>query len=207
MKKEELDHFRVTIFGSARIKKTDKDYKQIVTLAKMLGQHEIDVITGGGPGIMHAANHGHKMGSNGNAHSIGLNIKLPFEQSSNKHLDISKEFEHFSDRLDEFMRLSNVVVVAPGGVGTLLEFFYTWQLAQVEHICNIPIILFGEMYLPLLDWIKKYMLKRNLIGKKDMDNIFYAKTCTEAMKIIKEADEQHKKGHKNVCHNIKKYKR
>ena len=126
----DVEHFRVTIFGSARLKSDDPRYKQIQSLAKMVAKEGFDVVTGGGAGIMEAANKGHKEGRKGNKdiHSFGLNIKLPMEQVANKHLDIKKDFERFSNRLDYFMYLSNIVVVAPGGIGTLLELYYTWQL-------------------------------------------------------------------------------
>ena len=205
----DVDHFRVAIFGSARLKPNDPRYKQIERLAKMIAKEGVDVVTGGGPGIMEAANKGHKEGrtkkSNG-AHSFGLNIKLPMEQSFNKHLDIKKDFDRFSDRLDYFMYLSNIVVVAPGGIGTLLELFYTWQLIQVNHICSIPIIFMGEMWPPLIDWIEKWPLKKKFLDKHDMHPLFLANNCTEAMAIIKKANKEYQKGNKEFCTNFKKYK-
>lgn len=200
------NHFRVTIFGSARINREDKTYKDVFKIAKLIGSNNIDIVTGGGPGLMQAANAGHKEGSKDNeSHSIGLNIKLPHEQDANPHLDIKHDFERFSGRLDTFMSLSNVVVVAPGGIGTILELFYTWQLVQVKHICNIPIILYGDMWPDLIKWMEKWPLKRKLINKKDLNNVFCAKNCKEAIEIIKLTKEQFDKGNKNVCLNIKKY--
>lgn len=199
--------FRVAVFGSARIKRGDQRYKMIYTLAKMIARENIDIVTGGGPGIMEAANKGHKevKGKAKGVHSIGLNIKLPKEQKANRHLDIEKDFKKFSDRLDNFMYLSNVVVVAPGGVGTMLEFLYTWQLVQVEHICDTPIILMGDMWADFIKWIKKWPLKNNFIAEKDMNNIFFAKNCREAIKIIKAANEAYSKRVAHVCTNIRKY--
>ena len=169
----EEKHFRVAIFGSARILPNDPQYNQIYRLARMIAAEGMDVVTGGGPGIMEAANKGHKEGrKNNDNHSIGLNINLPHEQMNNPHLDIKRQFDHFSDRLDHFMSLSNIVVVAAGGIGTLLELFYTWQLTQVQHICNTPIILLGKMWKPLIDWIEKYPLKKRLISPEDMMPIF-----------------------------------
>ncbi len=205
------DHFRVAIFGSARIKKGDPRYKIVHNLAEKLGERGFDVVTGGGPGIMQAANSGHHKGrkkskqKNKDSHSIGLNIKLPLEQKEGKHLDVYKNFDRFSSRLDTFMSLSNVVIVAPGGIGTLLEFFYTWQLVQVKHICDTPIILLGSMYEGLLDWIKKQPLKKKLMSKEDMNNIFNAKRQSEVLKVIDKLYEDHKEG-KHVCHNFQKYK-
>jgi len=206
-KEEGMHHFRVTIFGSARIKKGDSKYRMIYRLARMIGKEGMDIVTGGGPGMMNAASSGHRAGrKDPKAHSIGLNIWLPTEQKLNKHLDVKKEFHKFSKRLDYFMKLSNVVVVSPGGVGTLLELFYTWQLVQVNHICNIPIILLGDMWVDLIKWIKKKPLKNKFLNKEDVDMLFLAKNEKEALKIINAAFSEYKKGSKNICLNIKKYR-
>lgn len=201
------DHFRVAIFGSARIQPNDPQYNQIYRLARMIAAEGMDVITGGGPGIMQAANKGHKEGRKENAdiHSIGLNIYLPHEQESNPHLDIKRDFKYFSKRLDYFMHLSNVVVVAPGGIGTLLELFYTWQLVQVEHICNTPIILLGQMWEPLMEWVEEHLLKKKLISPEDMSPVFVANHCRETMKIIKKAHQDFLEN-PDYCLNFKKYK-
>ena len=205
--KKELkkNHFRVSIFGSARIEKDNPAYKLVKQLSKMIAEEGIDLVTGGGPGLMHAANAGHKEGKS-KAHSLGLVIKLDTEKKGNPHLDIEKQFTKFSERLDDFMMLSNVVVVAPGGIGTLLEFFYTWQLVQVKHICNIPIILLGDMWKPLLEWIEKYPLKKKLLNKEDLDNVIVVKNCPDAMKIIKEHHKAFKEGKSNLCITYRKYK-
>jgi len=140
------DNFRVVIFGSARIKEGTKEYERIFNLARMIGKEGMDVVTGGGPGLMDAAMSGHNVGrKDGKGHEIGLQIKLPHEQQDSKHFDVKEEFERFSDRLDTFASLANVIVVAPGGIGTALELFYTWQLAQVNHTCKTPIILVGNI--------------------------------------------------------------
>ncbi|MAG78619.1 hypothetical protein CL616_04620 [archaeon] len=208
LKKELRDgHFRVAIFGSARMKKSDPDYYEVQKLAKSLAREEIDVITGGGPGLMDAASKGHHTGRKGKkVHSIGLSIKLPFEKVDSYHLDVKKEFPKFSKRLDTFMKLSNIVVVAPGGIGTILEFFYTWQLMQVKHICSTPIILLGDMWPGLIRWIKKEPLKRKLLNKEDIELVYRVKNYREAMKIVKEAHKEFQKGGKNFCLNYKKYK-
>jgi uncharacterized protein (TIGR00730 family) len=202
-------HFRVAIFGSARTKKGEKTYQFVHNLAKLIAENEMDLISGGGPGLMDAASRGHHLGrtkKNNHSHSIGLVIKLPHEQTTGYHLDLQRDFAKFSNRLDDFMKLSNVVVVAPGGIGTILELFYTWQLLQVKHICdNVPIILLGPMWNGLIDWMKKQPLNKKLISKTDLDNIFLVNTCPQAMKIIKIAKGEFDKGDKNICLNIKKY--
>lgn len=200
-------HFRVSIFGSARIEKNDRNYKTIYNLAKYLGEKNIDVITGGGPGLMEAANSGHMAGNKERkAISIGLGIKLPREQDFNKSLDYEESFERFSKRLDRFMLLSNAVVVAPGGVGTLLELIYTWQLVQTKKICDIPIILLGDMWPELVKWLEKWPLKKQYFTKEDLHLLFLAKNSGEAMKVVDLAHEEWLKGGKNFCHNYKKYK-
>jgi len=200
-------HFRVAIFGSARIKPNDPRYNQIYSLARMIAEDGMDVVTGGGPGIMEAANKGHREGRKSKkVHSVGLNIMLPQEQEANRHLDIQKDFKRFSNRLDYFMKLSNVVVVAPGGVGTILELMYTWQLMQVDQTCNHPIILLGDMWPPFIKWIEDWPLKKKMIDQNDMMPIFQADHCREAMKIIRKAHHDFKERGPDYCWNYRKYK-
>jgi len=179
-----IKHFRVAIFGSARIGKGDSVYNEVTELAKRIAEHGIDIVTGGGPGLMDAANLGERLSNNKDSQSIGLTIQLPFESKGNRHLDIKKHFQKFSSRLDHFMTLSNVIVVMPGGIGTCLELFYTWQLTQVHHIEPIPIILYGEMWHELIDWIKKWPLKQKLMNPQDLENIFCVHSNEEALNII-----------------------
>jgi uncharacterized protein (TIGR00730 family) len=197
-------HYRVAIFGSARIKEGDQEYQDVFTIARGLAELGLDVVTGGGPGIMQAANAGHKSASNG-THSIGLNIKLPWEQESNKFLDIKKDFDRFSGRLDAFMALSDAVVVATGGIGTLLELFYTWQLVQVQHLCETPIILFGEMWGPLLQWLQNDVQARGLYDPKDMHNLFHINTADKVVEFIRKVHEDRSKM-EHVCVNYNQYR-
>jgi len=200
-------HFHVCIFGSARIKEGDPNYHIVYELSNLIAKEGMDVVTGGGPGLMEAANKGHKDGQTDlGSHSVGLTIKLPKEQDANPHLDVKKDFERFSERLDNFMSLSNVVVVAPGGVGTLLEFFYTWQLVQVKHICDIPVILLGEMWPELLAWVEKWPVAKGLISPDECHPLFLASNCEEAMHVIKKAYEDFKEGKTDFCLNHKKYR-
>jgi uncharacterized protein (TIGR00730 family) len=199
--------FRVTIFGSARIKRNDTVYKQVYSLAKMIGERGVDVVNGGGPGIMAAASLGHKAGrKKSGAHSIGLGIVLPHEQRFNKGVQVQKKFKRFSRRLDNFMALSNVIVVAPGGVGTTLELFYAWQLMQVKHICNVPIILLGKQWKGLIEWLENEPLKNKYFSKEDLKLLFWAKNSSEAIKMINEAYKNYKQGSKDFCLNYEKYK-
>lgn len=197
-------HYRVAIFGSARITEGDQEYQDVYAIARGLAETGLDVVTGGGPGLMQAANAGHKSASQG-THSIGLNIKLPFEQDANRFLDIKKDFDRFSDRLDTFMALSDAVVVATGGIGTLLELFYTWQLVQVKHLCETPIILFGEMWAPLLDWLQTDVESRGLFDTKDMRNLFHIKKADEVVNFIRKVHGDREKM-EHVCVNYEQYR-
>lgn len=204
---KELDpaHFKVTIFGSARIKPNNPRYKQVFQLAELIAAEGMDIVTGGGPGLMDAANKGHHKGRKvKNIHFLGLRIKLPFEEKK-IHLDIHKDFYRFSKRLDSFMELSNVVVVADGGIGTLLELFYTWQLLQVKHICEMPVILIGKQWKGLLKWMKEEILNKRLMDKKDFSFIFIVKSNEEALELIKKFYSDSLKGG-HICKNFIKYK-
>ena len=179
------EFYRVSIFGSARIKPDTKEYKGVYTLAKELAENGADIVTGGGPGLMEAANAGVKEGSSSKSKSFGIRIDLPFEATPNEHLDIKFYHKRFSSRLDEFMRISHAVVVTPGGIGTLLELLYTWQLIQVNHISSRPIILVGDMWNGFFDWIKSEPLKAQLLDKSDLDNIIIVKNVHEVTKLLK----------------------
>jgi len=178
------DYYRVSIFGSARLKPDTKEYSQIYQLAKKLAKNNVDIVTGGGPGLMEAANAGAKDGSS-ESKSFGLHVDLPFETSPNGHLDVTYHHKKFSSRLDEFMRISNAVIVAPGGIGTVLELMYTWQLIQVGHITARPIILIGTMWPGLLKWMKSEILKKKLISNCDFDNILIVEHAEEAFDLLK----------------------
>lgn len=188
---KELDdprYFRVCIFGSARIKENTEQYNQVFELAKILGRDGIDVLSGGGPGLMEAANKGAKLGRQENrtkSLSFGIGIQLQWEERLNDHVDIKKRHYRFSSRLDEFMRLSHAVVCTPGGIGTLLELFFTWQLIQVGHIPFRPVILLNSKFWNgLIDWVKKEVYGRELVSPEDFDMIHVVDTPEEAYQII-----------------------
>ncbi|RME58065.1 MAG: LOG family protein [Candidatus Dadabacteria bacterium] len=193
-KLDEDKFFRVCIFGSARISPNTKAYKEVFELARMLAWEGIDVLTGGGPGLMEAANRGATLGrkeKNSQSLSFGISIELPFEPRPNSHLDIKRHHHKFSSRLDDFMRLSHAVVCTPGGVGTLLEFFFTWQLVQVKHISKRPIVLLDKSYWEgLIDWTKEVPLARKLISPEDFQCIKIVDQPKEAFEII---SKEHKK--------------
>ena len=178
------DYYRVSIFGSARIKPNTEEYMEVYDLAKKLAKNNADIVTGGGPGLMEAANAGAKDGSS-KSKSFGLHVDLPFETSPNEHLDITYHHKRFSSRLDEFMRISHAVIVTPGGIGTILELLYTWQLIQVSHISERPIILVGKMWTGLLEWMKSEPLNKQLIDKSDFNNIKIVQNVDEVIILLK----------------------
>lgn len=198
--------FRVSVLGSARTKPEELIYQETYDFCSRLAQKKIGVVTGGGPGIMEAANRGHNEGNASSlSQSIGLTIELPFESEGNMYLDRQEHFQRFSNRLDQFMKLSNVAVIMPGGIGTCLELFYTWQLIQVGHICHIPVILYGEMWKPLLEWVKTDLLAGEKISAKDLDLVCYAPDMATVEKIIDESYETFKIAGNDACINLRKY--
>jgi uncharacterized protein (TIGR00730 family) len=179
------DNFRVSIFGSARIPINSFIYNETHALAALLAKANIDVITGGGGGVMEAANKGHNSAAGTNkVHSIGLGIELPHEQKFNNYIGVQRRFRKFSRRLDQFMLLSNAVIIMDGGIGTCLEFFYTWQLTQVQHIHSIPIILLGKQWPALINWVKDSLVQEGYLDETDLDNIFIAQNNSDAMHIV-----------------------
>lgn len=204
---EELNNneFRVTIFGSARPKPGDPVYQDTYQLAMNIAKMGVDVITGGGPGLMEAASLGHKHGDpNGESQSIGINIKLPFEQSVNPGVEVMDEHERFSTRLDEFMLLSHAFVVMPGGIGTALELFYTWQLIQVNHICKMPIIVVGQQWKDLIKWVIDQPLKNKYINSEDLNSVVCVPDGAAALEVVKAAKKHFDEGGEE-CTNWKKY--
>lgn len=203
----ENNHFRVVIFGSARLKPGSPYYNKIYELARLIGAEGMDVVTGGGPGLMDAAMSGHFAGkAGGRSHEIGLQIKLEKEQVDSRHFNVKQEFDRFSDRLDTFMTLANVAVVAPGGVGTLLEFSYTWQLIQVGHTCKVPIILLGPMWKDFVAWLKKWPLQEGLLDARDMDLLYLARENKQAMEVIRAAHKEYLKSGPGACLNVTRYR-
>lgn len=185
---EDNRFYRTCIFGSARIKPETKDYNDVFTLARCLAWQNIDILTGGGPGLMEAANKGAKLGQqekNSRSMSFGISIELDFEPVPNSHLDVKRHHHKFSSRLDDFMRLSHSIIVTPGGIGTLLELYFSWQLIQVKHLPMRPIVLLDEDYWTgLIEWMKEYPLERSLVSAKDFDCIKIVDTPEEAVEII-----------------------
>ncbi len=174
----------VSIFGSARTNESDKYYLLAEDLAYKITQHGYGVITGGGPGIMEAANKG---ANRGGGKSVGLNISLPFEEYSNPYIDRDKkiDFDFFFVRKVMFVKYAQGFVVLPGGFGTLDELFEAITLIQTKKIGKFPIVLVGkEFWGGLVEWIKNTLLENGKISAKDLDLFHLVDTSDEALKII-----------------------
>jgi len=156
----------VTIFGSARTPPDDPSYAAAVETARLLAKAGFGIITGGGPGIMEAANKGAQEGGN---LSIGCNIELPFEQAPNPYLDISLDFRYFFVRKTMFVKYSNAFIIFPGGFGTMDELFEALTLIQTKKVSNFPVILYGSKYWEgLLNWIRVTMLEEEKVSGDDV---------------------------------------
>lgn len=182
-------NYRVTIFGSARLKRGTPAYEGVKKLAAELTAMGCDILTGGGPGLMQAANEGaHSADPTGARRSVGINIELPFEQEVNPF--VTQAFEHrtFFSRLHQFMILSDAFVITPGGIGSLLEMSLCWQLLQVRHLYNTPLILVGKMWAGLVEWARQSMLIEGSELATDVD--FQIPVCVntieETIAIIRE---------------------
>jgi uncharacterized protein (TIGR00730 family) len=175
----------VTIFGSARTKPNDKYYRAAVAIGKGLAKHNLAVITGGGPGIMEAANKG-AMQCGGK--SVGLNIELPHEQSGNRFSNVPIHFHYFFARKVCFVKYSLGFIYMPGGFGTLDEFFEVATLVQTGRIPQFPLILFGKDYWSgLLKWAKTQMQDRhNYISVNDLDLVTIVDKPEQAIECILE---------------------
>lgn len=187
LKPSRRDRYRVTIFGSARAKAGTFGYEETKRAAAALAKMGCDIITGGGPGLMQAANEGAAT-SPECAKSVGIRVDLPFEQEVNAF--VTQAFEHrtFFTRLHQFVLTSDAFVVAPGGIGTVLETMMIWQLLQVHHLENTPLILVGKMWPGLIEWARGAMLSAEspLANAEDMTIPRCAANADEAIALIRE---------------------
>jgi uncharacterized protein (TIGR00730 family) len=151
------DRYRVTIFGSARARPGTFAYEETKRVAAALTEMGCDIVTGGGPGLMQAANEG-AAAAPGTTHSVGIRVDLPFEQEVNPFVEQAFEHRTFFTRLHHFVLTSDAFMVAPGGIGTVLETMMVWQLLQVRHLQNTPLILVGKMWPGLVEWAQSSMV-------------------------------------------------
>jgi uncharacterized protein (TIGR00730 family) len=174
----------VTVFGSARLQEDSVYYHQAIKVGRMLADAGFSVITGGGPGIMEAANKGAKLGK---GKSVGLNIQLPHEQYPNKYQDITVNFRYFFVRKLMFIKYAMAFVIFPGGFGTMDELFESLTLVQTAKIESFPIILFGKEYWSgLLDWMKHTLVEEGTISREDFALFQIVDEAHEVCELLKQ---------------------
>jgi uncharacterized protein (TIGR00730 family) len=190
----------VSIFGSARTQLADVYYNAAVRTAELLGQAGFAVITGGGPGIMEAANKGAKQAK---APSIGCNIQLPFEQLVNPYVDKAMTFRYFFVRKTMFIKYSEAFITFPGGFGTLDELFGALVLIQTKKISDFPVILYGtEYWAGMMDWLRARVLAANNVVQEDIDSIYLVDTPEAVRDIVVAYHERAvAKGHSALTHH------
>ena len=173
----------VSIFGSARLEQGSPYYELAMETSKQLAEAGFNIITGGGPGIMEAANKGARMGG---GKSIGLNIEIPMEQKPNDFLDTHIDFRYFFVRKVMFIKYAMAYVIMPGGFGTMDELFEALTLKQTDKILDFPILMMGKDYwAPMDNWIRTGMLKSGTISKQDLENFYLIDEPEEVVRIIK----------------------
>lgn len=174
----------VTVFGSARVKENDSKYQLAMEIGRKLAAEGITVLTGGGPGIMEAANRG---AFEQNGRSIGLNIKLPYEQKPNLYVSKTVTFDYFFVRKVMLVKYANAFVVLPGGFGTMDELFEAITLIQTGKIIPFPTILVDTEYWGgLVDWIKSRMLKEGFITEADLNFLQVVDTAEEVITVVRQ---------------------
>jgi uncharacterized protein (TIGR00730 family) len=180
------ERYRVAIFGSARAQPGTFVYEEVKRVAAAVAALECDIVTGGGPGLMQAANEGAK--SAGAPGSIGIRVELPFEQDVNPFVEQAFDHETFFTRLHHFVIASDAFVVVPGGIGTVLETLMIWQLLQVRHVGDVPLILVGKMWMGLIEWARTTMLdpRLALVNPEDLEIPRCVETADEAIAVVRD---------------------
>jgi len=191
LKPTRRDRYRVTIFGSARARPGTIAYEETKRVSKALAEMGCDIITGGGPGLMQAANEGVKLAGD-SAQSVGIRVDLPFEQEVNPFVELAFEHKTFFTRLHHFVLASDAFIVAPGGIGTVLETTLVWQLLQVRHLDATPLILVGKMWPGFVEWARTAMLEFEtpLASAGDFDIPVCVENSEQAIEIIREHREK-----------------
>jgi uncharacterized protein (TIGR00730 family) len=184
------ERYRVAIFGSARAQPGTFPYEEVKRAAAAFASMGCDIVTGGGPGLMQAANEG--AASVGKQGSVGIRIELPFEQDVNPFVEQAFTHETFFTRLHHFVIASDAFVVTPGGIGTVLEMFMIWQLLQVRHVDNVPLILVGKMWKGLVDWARTSMLDPglSLASPEDLTIPQCLETADEAIAVVRDLQQK-----------------
>src|SRR5215467_8377947 len=193
LKPSKSERYRVTIFGSARAKPGTFVYEEVKRVAAALADMGCDIITGGGPGLMQAANEGAaSVNAAERSRSVGIRVELPFEQEVNPFVEQAFEHKTFFSRLHHFVLTSDAYVVTPGGIGTVLELMMVWQLLQVKHVQDAPLILVGKMWTGLVDWAKASLLSTlpPLANREDMTIPHCVETADQAIALIREGHQK-----------------
>lgn len=188
LRQSRRERFRVTVFGSARTEPGSWVYEEVRQMCAGLSALGCDIVTGGGPGLMEAANRGAAEGDpKAAADSIGIRIHLPFEQNANPFVEQAFEHQTFFTRLHQFVLMSDAYIVAPGGIGTLLESAMIWQLLQVRHL-DVPLVFAGPMWKGLVDWTRAQMLRPGfeLASERDLAIPICVDNAAEAIAVIRE---------------------
>ena len=179
---DQIDRPAVTVFGSARVKDGSPTYDAAREVGRCFAAAGFAVVTGGGPGVMEAANRGAR---DGGGLSVGFNIALPHEQSGNPYCDVSLTFKHFYARKTMFVKAAEGFVVFPGGFGTLDELFESMTLIQTGKIEHFPLVLFDSDYWgEMLDWAKKELLAKGMISASDLDLMLVTDDPDEAVRAV-----------------------
>src|SRR5262245_25382346 len=180
------ERYRVAIFGSARAKPGTFVYEEVKRAAASFASMGCDIVTGGGPGLMQAANEGASLA--GAPGSVGIRIELPFEQDVNPFVEQAFEHETFFTRLHHFVIASDAFIVVPGGIGTVLEMLMVWQLLQVRHMRDVPLILVGKMWKGLVEWARMAMLdpRLALANPEDLQIPQCLETADEAIAVVRD---------------------
>jgi hypothetical protein len=195
----ERRYFRVAIFGSSRIQPEDAAYAEVRELARQLSYMGCDIVTGGGPGLMRAANEGAREGAyRYNTRSFGLTILLPMEEQPNPFLDEVAQHSTFFSRLHQFIRLSHAYIVVDGGIGTTLEAMMVWQLLQVRMLRDRPLIFVGPMWRDLRSFIETQVVDRGLASPPDLDVAVWVDTVDEALEVVSQALNDFLRRHKVI---------
>ena len=187
------ERYRVTIFGSARTEPGHWVYEEVKQMSASLAALGCDIVTGGGPGLMRAANEGAAQSQHQErVQNMGIRIELPFEQSVNPFVEQAFQHESFFTRLHHFVLISDAFVVVPGGIGTVLESMMIWQLLQVRHLQDTPLIFVGPMWRELVDWIERWMLRPGfeLVSPDDLKIPRCVNGGSEAVALIREYRER-----------------
>ena len=196
------ERYRVTIFGSARTRPGHFVYSEVKRFARALSEMGCDIVTGGGPGLMQAANEGAKeaVGRIGQQ-SLGIRVELPFEQTANPFVDEQFEHQTFFTRLHHFVLASDAFVVVPGGIGTALELFMVWQLIQVGHLRDVPLIVAGPGYKELVGWCRRWMLSEDLelASENDLAIPQCVEGADQAIALLREHHARWLQGQSVIC--------